>query len=112
MIARWLLSILEVCPEVVSIPGVDNVVADALSRIRIANVVLFNEMTSLVPEHLRYSVFWNAHAGSLGGHFGLNNTINGLRKSYFWPGMEADVTRWCKACQHCIEFKSKDNAKL
>lgn len=60
MISRWLLSILELCPTVVSIPGVENCVADALSRLRIANMALFNKMTTLVFYFLECSLrnYW------------------------------------------------------
>ncbi len=39
------MSILEVCPKVVAIPGVDNVVSDALSRLKIINKALVSLVT-------------------------------------------------------------------
>ena len=103
--ARWLMEILDLCPEVVSIKGKDNVVADAMSRLRMAQIAEKEEL----PTDLRRQVFDEIHSGPLGGHFGLSSTIRELRKHYYWKGMQRDVANWYNACDFCQRYKNKGN---
>ena len=32
-----------------------------------------------------------------------------MRKRYYWKGMDLDVSKWYKACQHCNSHKVKQN---
>lgn len=103
MLARWLLEILDLCPTVVSIPGVENVVADALSRLKSEATAL---LTKEVPENSRYSIFCDVHNN---GHFGYSNTLTEISKRFKWKGMDQDVRKWYDQCQTCQFYKVKQN---
>jgi hypothetical protein len=52
---------------------------------------------------MRENMLKEKHSGGLAGHFGHDKTFTKLSKSYFWPGMRADVKRFvdrCRICQH------------
>uniref|UniRef100_A0A9J8ATQ4 Gypsy retrotransposon integrase-like protein 1 n=1 Tax=Cyprinus carpio carpio TaxID=630221 RepID=A0A9J8ATQ4_CYPCA len=42
-----------------------------------------------------------AHAHPMAGHLGAQNTVQGLRDRFHWPGLEAEVRRFCQACPTC-----------
>uniref|UniRef100_A0A8C1GLQ5 Gypsy retrotransposon integrase-like protein 1 n=1 Tax=Cyprinus carpio TaxID=7962 RepID=A0A8C1GLQ5_CYPCA len=42
-----------------------------------------------------------AHAHPMAGHLGAQNTIQRIRDRFHWPGLEAEVKRFCMACPTC-----------
>ncbi|XP_053479304.1 uncharacterized protein LOC128606843 isoform X2 [Ictalurus furcatus] len=42
-----------------------------------------------------------AHAHLLGGHLGARNTLEKLKDHFVWPGMDAEVWRFCQQCPQC-----------
>ena len=44
------------------------------------------------------------HAGSVGGHFGIQKTIAQVERRFFWPGWRADVKRYCRSCEQCVRY--------
>ncbi len=42
-----------------------------------------------------------AHSHPLAGHLGVENTTQRIRDRFHWPGMEAEVKRFCQACPTC-----------
>jgi len=44
------------------------------------------------------------HAGSVGGHFGIQKTTTQVECRFFWPGWQADVRRYCKSCDECVRY--------
>lgn len=45
------------------------------------------------------------HDSFCGGHFEAKVTARKiLRSGYFWPGMFANVHRYCKSCDQCQRF--------
>jgi len=113
VVARLLLDILDICPTVITLPGVENVVADALSSLHIAYPVTIDDKRTDIPPHLRYSCFYDIHRGLNGGHFGLSSTLKQMRKRYFWNGMDNDdVKLWYESCVHCEFHKHKQNTHL
>ena len=105
IVARFLLDILSVCPTVVSISGKDNIIADAMSRLKSAYIARPTRVT--VPKQLRYSCFHEVHGSDVGGHFGIASTLNLMRRKYYWKGMDNDVNKWYSQCQHCHHHKVK-----
>ena len=53
----------------------------------------------LVPQVLRDALLTLAHQHSR--HNGIPRTYNVLRREYYWPGMQNDVFKHCKACYEC-----------
>lgn len=53
------------------------------------------------------------HSGSLGGHFGCDNTLDQVKRFYYWPKMHLDVKRFVEGCGICQREKgSSSNAGL
>ena len=42
-----------------------------------------------------------AHESIVSGHLGINNTINKIQSQFYWPGLNGDVTRFCRSCDIC-----------
>lgn len=47
------------------------------------------------------------HDDPLAGHYGVNKTLELLRRSYWWDGMEEDVRSYCRECDICQRVKVK-----
>ena len=42
-----------------------------------------------------------AHESLLGAHGGIKKTCDKILNCFYWPGVKADVTRFCKSCDVC-----------
>ena len=60
----------------------------------------------VVPERYRRSVLYNAHNSAFGGHHGRDRTVARLQLDYYWPGLVADVRKWCRTCHECQKAKA------
>ncbi len=61
----------------------------------------------VVPRTKTESVLHLAHAHPMAGHLGAMNTIQRVRDRFHWPGLEADVKRFCQACPTCQKTSPK-----
>ena len=50
----------------------------------------------VVPKKLRTKVLSLAHDAVLTGHLGIKKTTDRILADFFWPGLTADVTRYCR----------------
>ncbi|XP_038074478.1 uncharacterized protein LOC119742537 [Patiria miniata] len=55
----------------------------------------------IVPTEYRNHVMKVAHESILGGHQGAKKTADRVLSNFFWPGVQADVTRYCRSCDIC-----------
>lgn len=55
----------------------------------------------VIPETLRRKVMTVAHDSILGGHLGTKKTIDRISSSFYWPGIQSDVKRYCQSCDMC-----------
>ncbi|KAK7096005.1 hypothetical protein V1264_005353 [Littorina saxatilis] len=55
----------------------------------------------LVPQPLRRQVVEVAHDSIMGGHLGVKKTSDRIQAAFYWPGLHADVTRFCRSCDIC-----------
>jgi hypothetical protein len=55
----------------------------------------------VVPVDYRKHVLKLAHEAVLGGHQGSKKTRNKVMSDFTWPGMQADITRYCQSCDIC-----------
>ena len=42
-----------------------------------------------------------AHEALFGGHMGVQKTLDRILTNFYWPGMQAEVARFCKSCDIC-----------
>ena len=62
----------------------------------------------VVPIGCRQQVLELAHEHLWSGHLGVTKTHDRMLKHLFWPGMKADVRRFCNTCRTC-QFVGKPN---
>ncbi|XP_073699461.1 uncharacterized protein [Garra rufa] len=55
----------------------------------------------VVPKEKTETVLELAHAHPMAGHLGAQNTVQRIRDRFHWPGLEAEVKRFCQACPAC-----------
>ncbi len=62
----------------------------------------------VVPNSYREYVLCVAHDHELSGHLGIMKTYSNLLTHFFWPGMKASVTQYCRSC-HACQIAGKPN---
>lgn len=65
----------------------------------------------IVPSPLRKSILCLAHDTPLSGHLGIKRTRERIAKEFYWPGMDEDVTRYCRSCDLCQKIAPKGRVK-
>jgi hypothetical protein len=64
-----------------------------------------------VPKELRTKVMSLAHDAPLAGHLAVARTQNRLIPHFYWPGMFADIRRFCQSCVRCQKTTQKGRVK-
>ncbi|CAM1304217.1 Uncharacterised protein r2_g1413 [Pycnogonum litorale] len=55
----------------------------------------------VVPEKLRKLIMELAHDSILGGHLGVQKTLDRILGEFYWPGVHGDIKRYCRSCDIC-----------
>uniref|UniRef100_A0A9J7X964 Gypsy retrotransposon integrase-like protein 1 n=1 Tax=Cyprinus carpio carpio TaxID=630221 RepID=A0A9J7X964_CYPCA len=55
----------------------------------------------VVPRTKTQTIIELAHSHPMAGHLGAQNTTQRVRDRFHWPGMEAEIKRFCQACPDC-----------
>ena len=55
----------------------------------------------VLPQQKRCHCMELAHEAIFGGHMGTQKTIHRILTKLYWPGIHADVSRFCKSCDTC-----------
>ena len=55
----------------------------------------------VLPKSVRGTVLKLAHEGVFGGHLGIAKTLGKIQQHFTWPGMVAEITRFCQSCNIC-----------
>ena len=154
--ARWIERLMPFALTFKYIPGIENHVADALSRyphtiqlntvtvmhtllagllprIKIAaerdglyreavrscangtntrfrmeeGILILGESKVYIPndESIRTLLLSEAHDTIFGGHFGIEKTLEKLKRYWYWPAMTRDVEDYIKSCTICQKTK-------
>ena len=61
----------------------------------------------VLPKSLRRPVLQLAHESAFGGHQGTAKTLGKIQQEFAWPGMVADITRYCQSCDICQRVSPK-----
>ena len=64
-----------------------------------------NVLHLVVPRNYVNTVLEEAHDSAPGGHFGINKTLQKIRKRFYWASCKKDVENWCGSCSVCIAKK-------
>ena len=60
-----------------------------------------------VPATCRKAVMGVAHDAPMAGHLGNRKTRERVWAEFYWPGMCADIRRYCQSCDRCQKFTQK-----
>ena len=63
-----------------------------------------------IPHARRQDLIQEAHDGRFSGHFAEKQIYELLQRRYWWPGMRADVRRYCRSCLVCASRKGTGQA--
>jgi len=55
----------------------------------------------LIPKQRRVMVMKLGHEMILAGHMGAKRTLDRIWRHFYWPGMCADIRRFCQSCDQC-----------
>ena len=60
-----------------------------------------------VPDRqvLKHLVIRESHDVPVGGHFGIDKTIQRVEQTFTWPGMTADIREYVRTCDSCQRSK-------
>ena len=61
----------------------------------------------MVPVQLRSRIMELAHGSIMGDHMGIKKTTDKIQSSFYWPGIQGDVTHYCKSCDICQKTVNK-----
>ena len=61
----------------------------------------------MVPVQLRSRIMELAHGSLMGGHMGIKKTADKIQSAFYRPGIQGDVTRYCKSCDVCQKTVNK-----
>ena len=75
--------------------------------IRSKNVQEKGNKQLVVPEIFREKILNLAHDSLTGGHFSHRKTSLKVFQHFFWPGVGADIKRYCKSCHICQKVSAK-----
>jgi transposase InsO family protein len=107
MIVRWHLALQELDFEILFVPGVDNVIADAMSRLCINNKpevptsILSAIHGQYVINNENYQNISKVH-NAMVGHGGVERTLRKLRDlNLSWNNMRLDVKTYIRECPCC-----------
>ena len=56
---------------------------------------------------MRENIIKEKHCGALAGHFGLDKTLDLVKRFYYWPRMPMDARKFLEACVICQKEKGK-----
>ena len=63
-----------------------------------------------IPRGKRQQLIREAHDGRFSGHFAEKRIFELLRRRYWWPGMRADVSKYCRSCLVCASRKGNGHS--
>ena len=61
----------------------------------------------MVPKTLRRKVMEIAHDSIFGGHLGIKKIKHRIQTNFYWPGMQGDITSFCRSCDACQKTTAK-----
>ena len=61
---------------------------------------------AIVPQQAKQEILELAHGSSVGGHFGVQKTVDKLKQRFHWNQLTRDVQDWCFKCPTCNLHKT------
>jgi len=61
-------------------------------------------MQLLLPRSQVEKALHQCHTGTVAGHFGIQNTIDQVRRRFYWSTWKADSKQFCQKCPECTGY--------
>jgi len=68
-------------------------------------------MQLLLPCSQVEEALHQCHAGTVAGHFGIQKTMDQVRRGFYWSTWKADTKRFCQQCPECTGYHRGKLAK-
>ena len=81
------------------------VLDDILYREWISSNFKTKVLQLVVPRNDVNTVLEEAHDSPSGGYFGVNKTLQKIRKRFYWASCRKDFENWCRSCSVYIAKK-------
>ena len=72
-----------------------------------SNDILHYRGRLYVPKQMIPTILESEHNNKVAEHFGQEKTIELVRRNFWWPGMDTDITAYIQACPDCQRDKSR-----
>ncbi|VDI10342.1 Hypothetical predicted protein [Mytilus galloprovincialis] len=69
------------------------------------------KLQAVIPLSERKQVLHFCHDAKYAGHLGMRKTLEKIRQSYYWPGLQADVRAYVAGCDKCAMRKTPTKKK-
>ena len=66
----------------------------------------------VVPIECQEALLYDFHSSMVGGHQSSERTLANLKRRYYWPGMRADIKKYCDLCVRCAKAKGQKRVVL
>ncbi|VDI25445.1 Hypothetical predicted protein [Mytilus galloprovincialis] len=63
------------------------------------------KLQAVIPMSERKQVLQCCHETKCAGHLGIHKTIEKIRQSFYWPGLQSDVRMYVAGCNQCTRRK-------
>ncbi|VDI51010.1 Hypothetical predicted protein [Mytilus galloprovincialis] len=63
------------------------------------------KLQAVIPMSERKQVLQCCHETKCSGHLGIHKTIEKIRQSFYWPGLQSDVRTYVAGCNQCSRRK-------
>ena len=74
----------------------------SFNKLYIQDGLLVKAGRIVVPNSLKYQIVRDFHSSN---HWGAANTLNDVKKSYYWPNMQKYIEEYCASCEGCLRSK-------
>ena len=98
-------------------PALAKILGKQWDRLRLQDGILHSQWKNtdgrsfsypvVMPEKYRQGEFWKRHVDESGKHRTCAEMLRVMESEVYWPGRGNDIYAWIKECQHCSEFKSR-----
>ena len=76
-----------------------------------SNDILHYRGSLYVPKLMIPTILESEYDSKVAGHFGQEKTIELVRRNFWWPGMDTDITEYIQACPDCQRDKSRRHTR-
>ena len=71
----------------------------------IDGVIFYKDRIFVPTKELRERVMRDNHDNPMAGHPGIGRTLGLVKRTFYWPSMENDITTYVKGCESCQKNK-------